>query len=480
MPRIDEKTGDIVIRIVYDGMPEAGKTTNIQRLFASIPLQRRGTLASPETIGRRTEFFDWLDFAGGFVDGRRVRCQLVSVPGQPQLLHRRKYLLETADVVVFVADSRMDSVAANRESVTTLMALLQAIDPDVPAAIVVQANKQDLPGAIRPRTLAAQLEVPIGTPVVPAVAEASRGVMDTFVLAARLASDRVRALMLGSADLDRLADHESSADGLHVAMVALETPPASSLRTVTREEAHSLVRGRPNDVANARACRIPRPEALLAGHVWPPVKGRAAVAAATSGDIVIPEHAIDWAPAEPIEIALEEGWTLHSASPWRFETEQSARMELMSIVRRLVSTSELVPDGRTLFVGADEAGFRLWMLTPPVASLASRLLDALVERNVAAARAAFDDLGRARAALLESNGSATIFGGGAGVAMQDGRVVVLSLGDGGEVVDEHAFQLALRATAEDSDGRACLEEAHAQFGNETGWGKSESRTGGRA
>ncbi|OJY17075.1 MAG: hypothetical protein BGO98_13035 [Myxococcales bacterium 68-20] len=30
MPRIDERSGDIIIRIVYDGMPEAGKTTNIQ------------------------------------------------------------------------------------------------------------------------------------------------------------------------------------------------------------------------------------------------------------------------------------------------------------------------------------------------------------------------------------------------------------------------------------------------------------------
>jgi signal recognition particle receptor subunit beta len=482
MPRIDERTGDIVIRIVYDGMPEAGKTTNIQRLFAAIPLQRRGSLASPETTGRRTEFFDWLDFAGGFVDGRRIRCQLVSVPGQPQLLHRRKYLLDAADVVVFVADSQSDSVAANRESVTTLIALLEAIDPKIPAALVVQANKQDLPGALRPRALAVELDVPVGTPVIPAVAEAGRGVMDTFVLAARLASDRVRALMLGDSGIDALAEHESSADALHVAMVALETPAPATRRTVTREDVHALVRARANDVASARACRIPRPESLLAGHVWPPVKGRAAVAAAAVGDVAIPDRAIDWAPAEPIEIALEDGWLLHSASSWTFESEGDARMELMSMVRRLVAVPELVPEGRALFVGAAESGYRLWMLTPPIPSLASRLLDALVERDVQAARTVFDDCRRARAALVGAKGIAAVPGGASGVATQDGRVVVLALGEGGDVVDEHALALALRATADDSEGRACVDAAYAQHGAVVSSGSSErqTRTGGRA
>src|SRR5512140_1419107 len=129
MPHMDARSGDIVIRIVYDGAAEAGKTTNIQRLFDVIPLQRRGTLASPGTTQRRTEFFDWLDFAGGFVDGRRLRCQLVSVPGQSSLLHRRRYLLETADAIVFVADSRPEQVEGNRDCLRVLRRILD----DLPA-----------------------------------------------------------------------------------------------------------------------------------------------------------------------------------------------------------------------------------------------------------------------------------------------------------------------------------------------------------
>lgn len=211
------------------------------------------------------------------------------------------------------------------------------------------------------------------------------------------------------------------------------------------------------------------------------MKGRAAVAAAAAGrDVAIPEQVLDWAPAEAIEIALEDGWTLHSAAPWCFESEVAARMELMAVVRRLVVAPDLVPDGRAIFMGADEAGFRLWMLTPPLRTIASRLLDALVERDVGAARAAIEDLGRASAALVRARGTAALPGGAAGVAVQDGRVVVLSLGDGGEAVDEHALALARRATATDPAGGACLEEARASCGARGATVNVVSSMGGRS
>ena len=498
MPRIDERSGDIIIRIVYDGMPEAGKTTNIQQLFAAIPLQRRGEHASPDTMGRRTEFFDWLDFAGGFVDGRRIRCQLVSVPGQPQLLHRRRYLLETADVVVFVADSQPASVEENRESVTTLVGILRELgaraptsrsgtataggggrlsgdggdlDRDLSAALVIQANKQDLPGSLRPRVLSVELDVPVTTPVVPAVAQAGRGVMDTFVLAARLATDRVRALVLGGGELATIAAEHTSASALHSAMLALETRTTAPLvrRAITDESARSLVRRRANDVAAARSCQLPRPETLLAGHVWPPVKGRAAVATAMAGDAEIPEHAVDWAPDEPLEIGLE-GWTLHSSSRWTYPNEAAARAELLITARRLLVAPELVPEGRALLVAADGDAYRLWMLTPPLPSLASRLLDALVRRDLAAATATLDDVATARAAVLSARGAPALPGGSSGVAMQNQRVVVLSLGDGddgGEPIDEHVLAVAEQAVAGDDEARAVLVAARGETNGRT-------------
>lgn len=452
MPRIDSRSGDIVIRIVYDGMPEAGKTTNVQQLFGSIPLQRRGALASPDAKGRRTEFFDWLDFAGGFVDGRRVRCQLVSVPGQPQLLHRRKYLLESADAVVFVADSRPTSAEENRACLAQLVELLGSFGGGLPAAIVVQANKQDLEGALRPRPLAQLLEVPVVTPVVPAVAQAGRGVMDTFVLATRLATDRVRALMLDGAELDFVPDTDGSPDALHAAMVALEQAPvAPAPRTVTHERAQSLLRTRANDVATAKACDLPRPETLLAGHVWPPVKGRAAVAAAAAGTFVIPERALDWGPADPIEIGLDPGWVLHSSARWFFTAEGDARSALMTSVRRHAAHADLVPEGRAIFVAPDGGGHRLWVLTPEMDSLAHELLAAMVANDEDATARLRDAATTAAATLQETRGTPTAAGGACGVAIRNGRVLLLAVEEGGDPVDEHARRLVAHALEHQSN-----------------------------
>jgi signal recognition particle receptor subunit beta len=456
MPQRDGRTGDIVIRIVYDGMPEAGKTTNIQQLCSSVPLQRRGTLVSPDAKGRRTEFFDWLDFAGGFVDGRRVRCQLVSVPGQPQLLHRRKYLLETADAVVFVADSQPGFVDENRATFTELLRLLDAFGREVPIATIVQANKQDLAGALRPRTLAAALEVPVTTPVVPAAAQAGRGVMDTFVLAARLATDRVRALLRDARELTELAPSAVSADALHTAMIELEATAAVAGPSLTTEVAQSMLRRRANDVERARACKLPRADSLLAGHVWPPVKGRAAVAAATAGDFRIPERAIDWAPPDPIELSTE-GWLLHTSARWLFADEGAARVALMSLVRALIPAQALLPEGRSLFVAPDEGGYRLWMLTPEMPSLAEELVAALAGREADAVASVLSAAAQVKAALLDARGSSQVTGGATGAAFRSGRVLLLGLPEGEEEdVLDHLRAFGAKVTEQDAEGRAWL------------------------
>ena len=56
-------------------------------------------------VGERTLWFVWLEYTGGLFEGRQIRCQIITVPGQTVLGHRRRAILETADVVVFVSDS---------------------------------------------------------------------------------------------------------------------------------------------------------------------------------------------------------------------------------------------------------------------------------------------------------------------------------------------------------------------------------------
>ena len=94
--------GEIVIRVVYDGPPEAGKTTSMRALGASLA---QSTVTPEEDASGRTLWFDWMEYVGGRFEGSRIRCQIVSVPGQRELRQRRKLLLQSADVVVFVGDS---------------------------------------------------------------------------------------------------------------------------------------------------------------------------------------------------------------------------------------------------------------------------------------------------------------------------------------------------------------------------------------
>ena len=102
MPTIDDSRGVLVVRIVYDGPAMSGKTTSLRALSQGFA----ASITSPEERDGRTLFFDWMDYVGGLFEGRPIRCQIVTVPGQTELAERRLRLLETADAVVVVADSR--------------------------------------------------------------------------------------------------------------------------------------------------------------------------------------------------------------------------------------------------------------------------------------------------------------------------------------------------------------------------------------
>lgn len=367
MPHVDQRSGELVIRIVYDGAAEAGKTTNIRQLTERIALQRRGVAESPGTTGERTEYFDWLDFSGGFIDGRRVRCQLVSVPGQPEVLHRRRYLLEAADVIVYVADARPECVRDNRDNLAVTRRILEELNPKAPIGIVVQANKQDLDRALSPEALASALELPPSVPVVPSSASAGEGVLQTFVLAVRLATDRVRAMFRRSGPEDLTVLHETPG-ALYEAMIRLE-PRASAP-------------GRRNAGASELLHAFGPELDVSAGHVWPPVKGRGLMANVSVDGLHAPEFVAAWAPADAVELRTPEGCAFHSTERWVFSEEASARNALLALVRRQLENAELLFDGRALFLAAEGPRWRLWVFTARADTLRDVLMRALSTRDV--------------------------------------------------------------------------------------------------
>lgn len=183
MPVFDLEEQKIYVRIVYDGTQAAGKTTNLKKLCEVFTTKRRSELYTPEELGGRTLYFDWLQIATGLANGYPLVCQVVSVPGQVVLEPRRRHLLRTADAVVYVADSAPSSVARSRESLEVLLSEERRRNHVVP--LVIQANKQDLPGALGPSELLDQLGLSGRAAVFGASAQQGGGVLETFVAAVR-------------------------------------------------------------------------------------------------------------------------------------------------------------------------------------------------------------------------------------------------------------------------------------------------------
>jgi signal recognition particle receptor subunit beta len=657
MPHIDGRSGELVIRIVYDGAPEAGKTTNVQQLLGLISLQRRGAAKSPGTSGARTEFFDWLDFTGGYLDGRRVRCQLVSVPGQPKLLHRRKYLLETADAIVFVTDSRREAFEESIQNFSTTLRMVERATHRVPVGMILQANKQDMEDALLPADVARAIGVPATTSVVGSTASSGDGVMQTFVLAVRLATDRVR-LLATEETLTDLPQQGEDPDALHSAMVQLdasvqvEDAPSEAERVeaerveaerveaarveaarveaerveaerveaerveaarveaarveaerveaerveaarveaarveaarveaervaaeraeaarrreerieaalreqerldAARQEAERVeaawgetlridqarreaaqrdadrLRAASDDTAVADALRadhessrrdtvryglsptqedlearieepralrpskpivfaaaqpqtlvppsrpspsalardapvvvasepvalpatmhpatsqrrnrigpkdtlqLPQASEIASGHVWPPVKGRAAIAAATSTKLLVPDAVQAWAPVDASELVSEGGWVMHTTERWVYPSEPVARHRLLTLVRGLLPRVDALPEGRSFAIARDRDQWRLWVVTPVTQSLADAVAAAVDAKNASNLTRAVGHVRTALGKLGELGLSASaVPAGSAGLALIDGRLVMLALQEG--------------------------------------------------
>ncbi|MQA89764.1 MAG: gliding-motility protein MglA [Gemmatimonas sp.] len=180
MSLVNYAAREIVSKIVYYGPARSGKTTNLHYIHARVPEPRRGPIVSLATEGDRTLFFDYLPLDLGRVSGFRTRIQLYTVPGQIYYDSTRRLVLQSADGIVFVADSRPDRQDENLESFRNLQSNLleEGIDPkSVP--LCFQYNKRDLPQVLPSMQLEADLNYR-GLRSFPASALTGEGVFDTL------------------------------------------------------------------------------------------------------------------------------------------------------------------------------------------------------------------------------------------------------------------------------------------------------------
>lgn len=213
MARFDASTGEIVVRIVYDGLGTAGKTTNLRALHRAFQSRADDDILVPEeTKTGRTVYFDWLELRAGHLDDWPLRAQIVAVPGQFAYAARRFRLLQEIDGVVLVCESTEHGVRAGRIAWTFLdKTLLSAGNGGVP--VVLQANKQDLPGALTPEEVARRFDFEPAA-ITAAQANNGEGVRLTLLRILDLARARTRAQLAGR-PADTLPRHHESAEEMY-------------------------------------------------------------------------------------------------------------------------------------------------------------------------------------------------------------------------------------------------------------------------
>jgi signal recognition particle receptor subunit beta len=405
MAYLDEANKAVVLRIVYSGPPMAGKTATLTAL-SGLLLGTRASAAlfSPDEAHGRTLYFDWLEYEGGLFQGRKIRCQVVSVPGQKALEARRRLILEGADVVVYVLDSHCEQLPEAAEYLAELHTHLARPEDEPPVPIVLQANKTDLPNALSGNEIKQGLGDAANMTVVPSVAPEGRGVREAFVLSVGLALARVRELIdadavpIGSPEiasgedlLKRIRQDEQQehgyASGAHIgspsALNAVDSLPVSltrpQLSVILREslDLEAAVQSGQEAAAEGQPAGTPRVPGRnpKAGSLWPTVGGRIILHELADRPVQLARHADEsWTGV------IDDRWRLLSLPEHVYADEPQARDAMLDLARRHIALKPVLSEHRCIVYSDSGFGdFRIWQIL--------RKERALADAVAAAARA---------------------------------------------------------------------------------------------
>ena len=360
MARLTTDGGALVVRLVYDGPPRSGKTTSLRALADGMAR----TAVSPGETDGRTEYFDWLEYVGGSFDGIPIHCQILSVPGQPELVSRRRALLAEADAIVFVTHGSPEHLP---EAASHLRSLRNFVGsrPDPRPGVIVQANHRDRPDALSLAELHDGLGLD-GLPLVESVATENQGIREAFVLAVRLALDRTRELLKQGPLPTGPGETDDPAALLARLQSAEDDSPSEPVRQAPRGVAPHGVEESP---------RLPGSGAP-GGWTWPSVDGRVVLhAASTPG--AVPQRGRDGSWGLTARLATGV-WRFHSAPPHEFARLDDAREELARWTQGHTPGFRRLSPNRCIALAETGWGtWRLWQVVRAEETWRNRLAAAL-------------------------------------------------------------------------------------------------------
>ncbi len=362
MAILDKTQGHLVLRIVYTGPAHSGKTETVRHL-AQLLLGKAldDVVYSPSEAKGRTLFFDWFDYQGGIFHDYKIRCQIVTTPGQDLLRARRTQLLADADAAILVIDSDEKDLSSARGHFDELCDTLAR--QDYPAALLVQANKQDIDTAHYPDEIRQRLSIAEQIPILPSTAIESLGIRETFIKAVGLAvaeADNLfqqQLLPTGQPDVD-------SGDDL----LALIHNQEQALQQDASSTKEPLVEQRHIEIPSFSASH------LAAGFVWPPLAGRQLFRQLQTLN-------------PSIESCGEERWQSHFEH-WQLQSQAvfaqglAAKrhwIEALKQYNRLLP--QLAPDCAVFLLKAETGDWWLWHITHSGESLVEKIQLILYQNN---------------------------------------------------------------------------------------------------
>ncbi|MCD6588121.1 MAG: GTPase domain-containing protein [Candidatus Fermentibacteraceae bacterium] len=183
MPHLDLNNKQLVFKIVYFGPGMSGKTTNLLFIHKKIFDRYKGEMVILDTEEERTLFFDFFPVSLGSIQGFSLKIHLYTIPGQIYYEASRRIILEGADGVVFVADSKVDRLDENIDMYRRMLTNLDSFGVDISTfPIVLQYNKRDFKDLIPLGKIEEILNLPEDVLVTESVATTGSGVMRTLQL----------------------------------------------------------------------------------------------------------------------------------------------------------------------------------------------------------------------------------------------------------------------------------------------------------
>jgi len=180
MAKLSSDESAVNARILYWGIEGSGKTANLHSIHRKLRADHRGEIQREATLIDPTVEYETLAIELGEVGGLKTRIQMIAVPGGADQAPTRKLLLDQADGVVMVIDSRREHIERNASSLIELRQMLQDYGrnlEDLP--LVLQYNKRDLSDPYALEELHRKLDVKEAA-VFESVATENTGVLQTL------------------------------------------------------------------------------------------------------------------------------------------------------------------------------------------------------------------------------------------------------------------------------------------------------------